>query len=163
MWWRLQRSVWREGKGEGNREAMRRLVVAGAAPGILAYEGATPVGWCSLGPREDFSGLSRSRTLRPIDAEPVWSIVCFFVAKQSRRKGVTVALLREAARHARAHGARILEGYPIAPKGDSPDAFVFTGLARAYEKAGFVEVARPAPSRPIYRKKLRAGRGATAP
>lgn len=159
MWWRLRRSDWNRGRGEGNRRAMRALVRSGNPPGILAYVDGVPAGWCSIAPREEFATLERSRTLSRIDAEPVWSVVCFFVARPFRRKGLTVALLKAAAAFAGERGARIVEGYPVEPKkGTMPDAFAYTGLASAFEAAGFVEKARRSPTRPIMRRAVRRRR-----
>ena len=126
--------------------------MSGEIPGILAYQNNEPVGWCSLGPRQIFAALDRSRILNKIDDQPVWSIVCFFVAKPHRRKGVTVRLLQEAIRFARERGAKILEGYPIDTRaGKYPDAFTYTGTASAFLQAGFEEVVRRSEKRPIMR------------
>ena len=152
MWWRRRRADFDRNKGGGNKRALRKLVAAGDPPGLIAYAGRQPVAWCSLGPRDRFVRFSTSRVLRPVDAEPVWSLVCFFVARPWRRKGMTVALLDAAADHARKRGARILEGYPVAPRaGAIPDVFAWTGLPGAFTKVGFEEVARRSPSRPIMR------------
>ncbi len=151
MWWRLKRSEWSRGRGEGNRLALKAIVEAGETPGILAYSGATPVGWCAVAPRESFSALQRSRTIKPIDDQPVWSVVCFFIARPFRRKGLTLALLRAAAEHVRARGGRILEGYPSRPDRATADAWLYRGIATAFERAGFVEVARPSASVSIMR------------
>jgi GNAT superfamily N-acetyltransferase len=127
-------------------------VEAGETPGLLAYCDGEPVGWCALAPREAYPRLERSRILKPVDAEPVWSVTCFFVARPFRRRGVTVALLKAAVAYAKAHGARIVEGYPVEPKGTRmPDPFVYTGLASAFRKTGFVEVLRRSQTRPIMR------------
>jgi GNAT superfamily N-acetyltransferase len=159
MWWRRTASAWRAGKGEGNRRALHRLVASGAPPGVIAYDGPDPVGWCAVAPREEFVRLAAARTLRPIDDTLVWSVTCFFVARTHRRRGVTVALLNGAAAFAARNGAKMLEGYPVEPrKGSLPDAFAWTGLPGAFQKAGFGEVARPSPSRPIMRRALRAPR-----
>jgi len=64
-------------------------------------------------------------------------------------------LLEAAVRHARRHGARIVEGYPVEPEKRQADAFVYTGLLSTFRKAGFTEVARRSPSRPIMRRALR--------
>ncbi|HKQ59925.1 MAG TPA: hypothetical protein VJS92_01495, partial [Candidatus Polarisedimenticolaceae bacterium] len=42
MFWRLPRPQWEARKGAKNRAALRRLVAAGAAPGILAFDGDEP-------------------------------------------------------------------------------------------------------------------------
>ena len=152
MWWRLKRSQFERQKGEGNKSALRKIVNSGEIPGLLAYGNGQPIAWCSVAPRETYPVLERSRTLKRIDDQPVWSVVCFFVAKPFRRKGVTVKLLRAAVEYAKEHGARIIEGYPVEPKKTSmPDAFAFTGLASAFRKEGFVEVLRRSETRPIMR------------
>lgn len=155
MWWRLTHAQFEEQKGPTNRQAMRDLVDAGTVPGVLAYDGSRPVGWCAVAPREAFTRLERSRILKPVDDTPVWSVVCFFVDKDYRNKGVSRRLLEAAKRWARDQGGRVLEGYPVEPTKDrAPPLFVFTGLAAAFKKAGFEECARRSPSRPIMRHKL---------
>ncbi|GAB4457193.1 MAG: GNAT family N-acetyltransferase [Anaerolineae bacterium] len=152
MWWRLKRTEFDAMKGEGNRQAFKQIVESGEPPGILAYVGAEPVGWCAVAPRAAYPVLERSRILKPVDDQPVWSVVCFFVARPYRRKGVSVGLLRAAVQYAAAQGARIVEGYPVEPKKDSvPDAFIFHGVAAAFREAGFVEVLRRSETRPIMR------------
>ena len=159
MWWRLPRAQFNAQKGEKNRRALKKIVQAGEVPGLLAYVDGRPIGWCAVGPREGYTALERSRILKPVDDEPVWSVVCFFVAKEFRRQGVTVGLLTAAAEHARKMGATVLEGYPNdLSKGDLPDPFVYTGLAGAFRRAGFVEVARRSAKRPIMRLALNANR-----
>jgi len=155
MYWRVPRARYEQGKGAVNRRAFRSLVSGGAEPGLIAYVDGNPAAWCALAPREDYPGLSRSRILAPVDDRPVWSISCFFVAKPHRRQGLTVSLLREAARFARRRGGHILEGYPLEPKkGAMPDVFAWTGLSNAFLKAGFCEVARRSAGRPIMRRIL---------
>ncbi|MGE5231900.1 MAG: GNAT family N-acetyltransferase [Deltaproteobacteria bacterium] len=158
MYWRRSAAEYERGKGRGNRDALRRLVAGGATPGLLAYAGGAPVGWCALAPREAYARLERARVLQRIDDQPVWSVVCLFVVKEWRRRGVSVALLEGAAVFAAGRGARILEGYPVEPRGAMPDAFAWTGTAAAFRAAGFREAARGSPTRPIMRRAL--GRGA---
>lgn len=155
MYWRLTRKAFDQQKGEGNRRQLNRLVEQGPPPGLLLYSDEEVVGWCSLGPRENFGTLNRSRVLAGVDDLPVWSVVCFFIDKKYRRQGLTVQLLHAAAAYARSQGASILEGYPVEPKKpDAPPVFVFTGLAEAFRKAGFIEVARRSETRPIMRMML---------
>jgi GNAT superfamily N-acetyltransferase len=156
MWWRLPRSQYNAGRGNGNRRAMKKLVDGGAITGLLAYEGARAVGWCSIAQRGEFIGLERSRVLARVDDRPAWSIVCFFVAKDRRHTGVTEKLLEAAVRFARRNGARIIEGYPVEPgSGGTADAFAYTGLASVFRRAGFTEAARRSPRRAVYRKTVR--------
>jgi GNAT superfamily N-acetyltransferase len=152
MFWRLTRSEYEQQKGDGNRQAFQAIVHASTPPGILAYVEDKPVGWCAISPRQSNSALERSRILKPVDDQPVWSVVCFFVAKGYRRRGITVQLLQAAVTYARQQGARIVEGYPVDPKaGGHPDPFVYTGLTTAFQRAGFVEVQRRSEHRPIMR------------
>ena len=152
MWWRLKRSQFEKQKGQENKKNFRKIVNSGEIPGLLAYANGQPIAWCSIAPREMYSVLERSRILKRIDDEPVWSVVCFFVAKPFRHKGVTLKLLKAAVKYAMECKAGIVEGYPVEPKKTSmPDAFAFTGLAATFHKAGFVEVLRRSETRPIMR------------
>jgi len=154
MYWRLPRSVYRQGQGAPNKRAFRRLVSAGRAQGVLAYVGATIAGWCALGPRGDFPALERSRILKPVDDTPVWSIVCFFILPRFRRQGLSTKLVEAAVAHARRRGARVVEAYPVDPRGDYPPAFAWTGLAASFRQARFEEAARRSPTRPIMRRRI---------
>ncbi len=160
MWWRLARADFERGKGEANRRALRRLVAAGEEPGVIAYAGGEPVGWVALAPRERLRRLERSRVLAPVDERPVWSVVCFFVAKGHRDRGVSLRLLEAAVAHARRRGGRIVEGYPSEPRDRLPAAFAYTGLASVFRQAGFTEVARRSTTRPIMRLEIPGPRGA---
>ena len=152
IWWRLRRSEFERQKGEGNRKAMKAIVDSGEVPGILAYAGNVPIGWCSVAPRPTFPVLNRSRILKKIDESPVWSIVCFFVDKNYRNKGLSVQLLQAAIEYVKKRGGTVLEGYPVEPKKDKmPAGFAWTGLASAFRKAGFLEVTRRSETRPMMR------------
>jgi len=155
MWWRIPRSQYEKQKGAKNRQAMKELVDGGDAPGIIAYQDGQPVAWCSVAPRESFSRLERSRILKPVDEKAVWSVVCFFVAKEHRRNGLSVKLLKAAIDFVRERGGHIVEGYPVEPVKKQADAFVWSGLASAFVKAGFKEVERRSETRPIMRYEIK--------
>jgi len=152
MFWRVRRKEFDSNKGAGNKRAFKKLIVSGAKPGILAYVGNEPVGWCALAPRQEYIALEGSRVLKPIDSQPVWSISCLFIKKQYRRKGVSAQLLRAAVDFAAKQGARIVEGYPIEPSMEKmPDPFLWHGIPSSFKAAGFKEVLRRSKSRPIMR------------
>lgn len=152
MLWRLPRKKFEAQKGEGNRIALKTIVESHEVPGILAYAGDTPAGWCAIAPRETYPALNRSRVLAPVDDVPVWSISCFFIAKEHRKKGLSVAMLVAAIDFVREHGGTVIEGYPVEPKSATmPATFAWTGLASAFRQAGFKEVARRSATRPIMR------------
>jgi len=140
MWWRLSASDWMRQRGKENREAMEAIVKSGKVAGIMAYSDDKPIGWCSISPREQYPRLERSRTLKRIDDKPVWSVVCFFVAKPFRRQGVATGLLGAAVGYAGKHGATIVEGYPNRSNKKQQDPLVYTGIISSFEKVGFVEV-----------------------
>lgn len=152
MWWRQTRREYEAKRGEQNRREFKAIVDSGQVPGLIAYVGGRPAGWCSVQPRDAFPRLDRSRTLALVDDQAVWSVVCFFVAKPHRRQGVTTALLQAAVRHAVDSGARIVEGYPVDPgESGTPDPWAYTGLISSFRKAGFEEVARRSAKRPVMR------------
>jgi GNAT superfamily N-acetyltransferase len=155
MWWRLSNQEFSAGAGEGNREAFRQLVGSEVPTGVLAYAEGKAVGWCAIAPRDHYPRLARSRVLAPVDETPVWSITCFYVTRPYRRKGVSYRLIQAAVDYARSRDAKIVEGYPVEPDAEKgmPDPYAYTGLADAFRKAGFVEVARRSPRRPIMRFK----------
>lgn len=158
MWPRLTGAEFRRGRGDGNKRALRRLIAAGGTPGMIAYRGSEPVGWCGFSPREQYLRLERSRVMARVDDQPVWSVVCFFVDRSARRSGVTTALLQAAVAHATKHGARIIEGYPLEAHGRKlADTFAWFGLASAFESAGFKEVARRSATRPVMRYVVKSG------
>ena len=153
MWWRISRAAFDRQKGDGNRRAMRAIVASGTVPGILAYENGIPVGWCSIAPREQFASLNRSPVLKRIDERPVWSIVCFFVGKGHRGRGITRQLIKAALVHAAGNGAEIVEAYPAEPRDRKKlgAETVFMGLPGLFRSLGFRVAARPSKARTIMR------------
>ena len=152
MLWRLTRKEFEAQKGEGNKKAMQAIVASGETPGILAYHRLQPVGWCAIAPRTAYSALTRSRILKPVDDNPVWSIVCLFLAKPFRHQGIATGLIQAARNYAREQGAEIVEAYAVDPSKEKiPDTFAYHGLASSYARCGFREVARRSATRPIMR------------
>jgi GNAT superfamily N-acetyltransferase len=158
MTWRLKAADYEKRKGDGNKKAMKELVKK-SSPGIIAYADNKPAGWCAVAPRKEYLRLETSRVLKPVDDKPVWSISCFFIAKEFRKKGLSAKLLKVAVNFAFSKGAAIVEGYPVEPKpplkGEVwrglPDVFAWTGFYSFFVKAGFKEVARRSETRPVMR------------
>jgi ribosomal protein S18 acetylase RimI-like enzyme len=142
-------------RAQTNRAELKALVDAGKSPGLIAYQGKIPVGWISLGPREEFAKLKRSPVMKPVDDKPVWSIVCFVVPSEHRRRGVARALLRGAVAYARQQGATLIEAYPVDRAGRSRDDAMWFGARSMYDRAGFKVVARRKPARPVVRLSMR--------
>jgi len=154
MFWKLRGKAYEESRGMENRQMHKTMVTAGTITGLLAYWHGEVAGWVAVEPRASYDKLAHSRALKPVDAQEVWSITCFFVAKKFRHKGIAVELIKAAVEHVSHHGGRIVEGYPVDAKENSPAPFVFTGTASAFKKAGFKEVARNTPTRPIFRYEI---------
>jgi GNAT superfamily N-acetyltransferase len=118
------------------KQRMQSLVEEKAPIGVLAYEQNEPVGWCSIAPRETYVRLQRSRTMprATADETPTWTIVCFFVVRAARGRGVSRALLEGAVAYAKEQGAEIVEGYPFDTAGISA---THRGHSTCFSGAGF--------------------------
>ncbi|MGH8869970.1 MAG: GNAT family N-acetyltransferase [Actinomycetes bacterium] len=152
VYWRRTTSEFDAGiadHGAGNRELLARLTRDGAVPGLLAYEDERPVGWVSVAPREQFGRILRSPRLRPDPDDPdepgdsdTWAVVCFWVPRRERGRGVARVLLDAAVDYARSRGAVTVEGYPVDTEARSPASSIFTGTLALFTEAGFREVRR---------------------
>jgi GNAT superfamily N-acetyltransferase len=144
--------------GVDNRQQLCELVDTGTVPGLVGYLGGEPVGWISLGPREDYRKLQRSPIMKPVDEVEVWSVVCTYVAKSHRGQGLQHRLLDAAIRYASEQGVRTLEAYPVDKPERSHDDFMFFGSRSLYDRAGFREIVRRSPTRVVMRRNLRPSR-----
>ena len=146
----------REGmtRAAAHRAELKALIHEGRAPGLLGYRGDEPVGWVSLAPREDFAKLKRSPIMKAVDDRAVWSVICFVVPSAHRGEGVARALLAGAIAWARRQGAMLLEAYPVDKPERSQDDSMWFGSKSMYDAAGFSEVARRKPHRPVVRLEL---------
>ena len=144
--------------GVDNKAQLCSLVDAGVVPGLVGYADGRPAGWISLGPREDYLKLRRSPIMKPVDDAEVWSVVCTYVAKEFRGRGLQHRLLAAGLDFARDHGVRLVEAYPVDKPERSHDDFMFFGSRSLYERAGFTEVVRRSPTRVVMRRGLRPRR-----
>jgi GNAT superfamily N-acetyltransferase len=146
--------------GEGNRTLLARLVEDGRVPGLLAYRDDRPVGWVSVAPRTEFGRVLRSPITHLDPAErgdaSIWSIVCLYVPRDERRRGVARALVAGAVRWAAQQGAGTVEAYPYDTKGERrASAELYVGTVGLFASAGFGEAMRRMASRPVMRLALR--------
>ena len=157
MWWRMPGADWKTVPREEKRDRFRAIVRAGPPPGVLAYDGETAVGWCAVGPRETLPRMNRSRVARPAnEAKGVWAINCFYIRSGYRKQGLMRLLIDAAVSFAGKHEARIVEACPI----DSGRKLIwgegYVGLAPVFRGAGFTEIVRRSPTRPLMQKVLKA-------
>jgi GNAT superfamily N-acetyltransferase len=159
MRWRLASTAYRAATKEERVASLAALARGGTPIGVLAYADGHPVGWCSIAPRETYVALGRYKALPPIDAAPVWSVVCFFVDSRVRRRGLTRGLLRAAVAYAVACGANIVEGYPVDPRAR---LYTYMGSPATFRAAGFRDVTPAGRDRPVFRyhaPRRQSGRG----
>jgi GNAT superfamily N-acetyltransferase len=160
MYWRLERADFKALQGNGTKAVLKEMTCQNKIPGLLAYVEGQPVGWCSLGPRQEYLALENSRILKRIDDAQVWSIVCFYIARSYRKTGIMQAMLQAAVEYARQQGAGIVEGYPVdllSPQlvGKKLKSFFgYMGIASVFRKVGFVEVGRASDTQLIMRYTL---------
>jgi GNAT superfamily N-acetyltransferase len=93
---------------------------------------------------------------RPPVTEPdTWLVSCLFVRRDHRGHGHAATLVRQAAEWAFDGGAAVVQAIPVEPSARRADTFIWTGVASTFAAAGFAEVARNTPTRPLM--ELRAG------
>ena len=157
QWYKIRGAEWREtGTDELRARLAAQLAEPGPGPGLLAYDGETPVGWCAIEPRPALSRLPHSPVASAtpdtdFDDASVWAVSCFVVPRAYRRRGVGQQLAAAAVEYARANGARLVEAYAVDPSARTkpPAAELFPGTVSMFAAAGFVEVARPKPHRVV--------------
>lgn len=155
QWFTLTNAEWNRTDQPQRRELFQQEIAAGPPPGFVAYVDGEAAGWVRVGPRTLHRRIRRTRaiaaaTAEPLDDESVWTVSCFVVRKEHRNKGLNAALLKEAVDYARKSGARMIEAYPIdGSSGKHPVNDLYHGLLSTFENAGFREVARQKPDRPI--------------
>ncbi|GAA1742642.1 GNAT family N-acetyltransferase [Microcella frigidaquae] len=164
-WWLTTNAEYAAATDDDRRAAARADHADGHPRGLLARRAGEAVGWVSVAPRADYVRLPRTRLIADGTPDPdlgdpaIWAIVCFAVAPAHRRTGVARALLDAAIAHAAAHGAARIEAYPVdtdPAHGRAPSpGDLNTGTLALFATAGFTEVARPKPHRPIVQRRLR--------
>ena len=134
---RLSAQEIRERGGEDRYEAMCSLAREKIAPGVIAYLGDQPVGWCSISPRAQIPKLENSKLIRPVDDLRVWSIICMVVRGGYRRRGVNRQMVLGALEYAKSLGAPAVEAYPVDPEGRMDLTMAYVGTRKMFEEAGF--------------------------
>jgi len=170
QWFRVRNPQWRSATTASNRAGLRRQAEGASAghppPGVVGYLDRLPVGWCGAGPRQGYPRVLASQLLRAdavaadVEDPDVWSVTCFVVRAGRRNQGLSLGLLEAAVELAGAFGARVVEGYPIdvdvkaAAGTPISTSGLYHGALSTFLKAGFREVARPSPARPVVRLEL---------
>lgn len=151
MRWRLTSSEYRKSSKATRSDALYARVLEEEATGVLAYDDDRPIGWCSVGPRESYAALERYRALPRLDDAAVWSVVCFFIDSNYRRRGLTLSLLEAAVDYAASEGAGIVEGYPVEPNAST---YTYMGSPSTFQQAGFIDVTPAGQTRTVMRRHI---------
>jgi GNAT superfamily N-acetyltransferase len=152
MYWRIGSAYRKQPPGK-NKAVLHQIVKTGPPPGLIAFDGDKPVGWCQLTLREALPWLDRTSRLKRVDDLPVWSLSCLYIRIGYRRKGVATALIAAAIKAAKRAKAPALEAYPL--DADKTPSASGTGYATTFARAGFKTVACYTPPRPIMRHDLK--------
>lgn len=162
QWFRCSTADWQHRDRSAHRTALRAQLDEQPPPGVLAYLDGEPAGWCALAPRPSYLRLRRSRKLTragvadDLDDATIWSVTCLVVRAPFRRKGLSRHLVDAAVDLAADHGAGLVEGYPVdlTQRDTIRSAELFVGTLTTFLAAGFTEVGRSAPARPVVRRSL---------
>lgn len=149
MVWRASSSEAKHPDGASRKAAMKHRICSGTPVGLLGYANGEPVAWCSVAPRSTYRRLVSGETSH----EGIWSIACFFIVRRLRGLGLTTQLIAAAVRHARAHGAVVVEAYPV--DADSP-SYRFMGFVPVFAEAGFTQAGHEGKRRHVMQRKVGA-------
>jgi hypothetical protein len=70
MYWRIG-PRYRDRPQADNKHDLRQLAESAQPPGLLAFDGDIPAGWCELAPRADLGWLAHARYLKQV-CFPAW-------------------------------------------------------------------------------------------
>lgn len=146
MVWRMTKDELKHNNSTCRKEFIKQRVWSNTPIGLLGYVGNEAVAWCSIAPRETHQRLGGDESI-----ENVWSISCFYIKKEFRKKGLTEFLVENAKKYTRKNGAKYIEAYPV--ETDSP-SYRFMGFIKTFEKAGFNFVKKAGTRRHVMTYKL---------
>jgi len=129
MAWRTTKEELKQNNPTSRKKYIHQRVSGNIPIGLLAYSHNEPIGWCSVAPRESYQRLGGNEALKD-----VWSIVCFFIRKEYRNRGLVEIFIGSAKKYAKRNGAKYLEAYPV--EKDSP-SYRFMGYVQTFERNGF--------------------------
>jgi len=160
MWPFLRGKDWKAMTREERRDALKDKVTDGPAPGLMAYQDGLAVGWVAFGPRERYLRFQLGKTSKPLETDSedlirsAYAVTCFYTRSGYRKSGLMAQLLGAALDSARSRGAKIVDACPIDPDKPLQWGEGFVGIAPVFRRAGFEEVARRSPRRPLMRRVL---------
>lgn len=156
-YFRLPPKLRAEFTAQERKSVMLRRIAEGPPPGLMGWLDAEPVAWMQIGPRSDVPQWNNPRRATtplpdaPAEDPAVWAISCFFIRNRTRGLGLSHQMVRAGIDFARENGARVLEAAPMDQAKQSKSIGLFVGSTSVFLAAGFSEVARQKPGRPLMR------------
>lgn len=158
MYWRSQvsqKAFYAGDRGE-RRDAFRTIVEDDApAPGVLACVADQPVGWVAVAPRSRYPRFQKSKasalSLSAEDADSIWAITCFFIAKEARGTGLMRVLVDAAVAYATSCGATAVDAAPLDVRRKLVAGEGFVGVASVFSAAGFKVIQATSAAKPLMR------------
>ena len=151
-------SDWPSLTAEQNRVAIKARIGVGAMDGFLAFDGEEVVGWLNAQPRHAlphcFDRMRIDPTPLPCEAFEAAVIVCFVVAPQRRRQGISRALLATALASFTARGLKLVDAFPFKSGASELAADHYHGSLSLFLDQGFT-VLREDETMTAVRKMLR--------
>jgi GNAT superfamily N-acetyltransferase len=129
MHWRMTKEELKQNNPACRKEFIKQRVWSNIPIGILGYFENKAIAWCSIAPRETHQRLGGDENLKN-----VWSITCFYIKNEYRKKGLVKFLIKSAEKYAKENGAENIEAYPV--EKDSP-SYDFMGFIKTFEEMGF--------------------------
>lgn len=147
------------------RQSKEQLVIQGHAHAALVYNSSECIGWCQYGRTSELPRIdSRKRYAGDTSDRPEWRITCFFVARNQRRKGVAIAALKRALQEISMSGGGLVEAYPFDfSNRPHSGSFNWGGTVSMFEREGFLQLRKIAPSQWVMSKFVAGERRSRVP
>ncbi len=146
-----------EEKCRNNLDMKKAMVHDGRSRGVLIYSHYEVIASCQYGPGKDFPRIDRMRRYsaidRPLPANSLWRITCFFVDRAHRRRGVTRLALDAVLERISQNGGGLVEAYPVKNRKGVENWF---GPLKIFSERGFEIVGNFGNSNVLVRKTVRA-------
>jgi GNAT superfamily N-acetyltransferase len=149
MVWRMTKDELKQNTSACRKEFIKQRVLSGIPIGLLGYSKGEAIAWCSVAPRETHQRLGGDETI-----ENVWSITCFYIKRDYRKRGLMKLLLKNAMNYAKENGAEYIEAYPVET---SSPSYRFMGFVKTFEEAGFNYIKMAGTRRHVMVHKISAG------
>jgi ribosomal protein S18 acetylase RimI-like enzyme len=126
---------WMKRIGVENREEATNQIQSGQLRGYLAYDGATPVGYCNANAKKNLWFDKYRMETNNSGNDGIYSVVCFVIDPEYRRKGISKLFINHIIDTVDSSQFRHIEVYPS--KNCSEEKHNYHGFLEMYQKLGF--------------------------